>query len=401
MQQPHPSRRPRWVRWFASLLASLLMALPAASASAALRHEVGLHGLDEARREPLERLVRDAERDVAATLRTRLDGTLRVDFAGGDAEFSELVAQAGAGSRWSEPWIAGLALLDQERVLIRMDGAGLLHTSETVRHELAHVAVHALSHGRWLPRWYHESVAMVVAGEATADRLREVMGAGSAGNLDTLDALADGFGGHRARASQAYATAAGFLRFALRRSGNPSALAELHERLHLGLDFEPAWIATFGLSPRDLYAVYAAFLDSAGSRWAVLLGDSMVWGVVSILFIISLAVGWRRRPQLAGGEPMDLTAIAAAGDYALRTGRFVRPMDDLPEAPDPGDDRRAADVVAWLHARDAADALAAQAERSREVDGETEDDADPSPPPSTVLPRAVRPVRMRAPYEPR
>lgn len=390
----------------------LAISMFAAPAHAALELKVGLADLDDARREPLEKLTRDAERDVSAILRTRLDGVLRVDYAGSDAAFRELVEGAGAGSRWSEPWISGLALLDQERVLIRMDGPGLLHTSETVRHELAHVAVHALSHGRYLPRWYHEAVAMVVAGEATADRLREVVGGGASGRLETLDALREAFGGHRLLASQAYATGAGFLRFALRRSGNPAALAELHERLHLGLDFEPAWIATFGLSPRDLYAVYAQFLDSAGSRWAMLLGDSMVWSIVSLLFVLSLIVGWRRRPILAPTGPVDLVAIAAAGDYAARTGRFVPPLDDLAieahsaasatlapmlRAPRQDDERRAAAVVAALHARDAA-----ASERDDGDDGDdAADDAVAGPPPSQALPRAARPDRMRARYEPR
>ena len=308
-----------------------LGALAPRPASAALRYEIGLHDLDEDRREPLQRLVAAAEADVQAALRTRLDGTLRVDFAGSDEAFRNAVHDAGAGSQWSEPWIAGLALLDAQRVIVRLDGPGLLQTSETVRHELAHVAIHALSHGRWLPRWYHESVAMFVAGEATADRLRGMFDAGIGGTLTTLDDLQEAFAGNRLQASHAYATASGFLRFAVRRSGNSMALADLHERMHLGLDFEPAWIATFGLGPRELFALYAGFLDSAGSRWAILLGDTTVWSIVSLLFILSLVVGWRRRPRFEPGEPMDLEAIAAAGEYAMRTGRMVPPLDGGPQ----------------------------------------------------------------------
>ncbi len=318
--------------WLAATGLALLALAPWAPrpASAALRYEVGLHDLDEDRREPLMRLVAAAEADVQAALRTRLDGTLRVDFAGSDEAFRAAVQNAGAGSQWSEPWIAGLALLDAERIIVRLDGPGLLQTSETVRHELAHVAIHALSHGRWLPRWYHESVAMFVAGEATAERLRDMFGAGTGGTIETLDDLQDAFTGNRLQASHAYATASGFLRFAVRRSGNTMALADLHERMHLGLDFEPAWIATFGLGPKELFALYAGFLESAGSRWAVLLGDTTVWSIVSLLFILSLIVGWRRRPRFEPGEPMDLEAIAAAGAYAMRTGRMVPPLDAEP-----------------------------------------------------------------------
>ncbi len=324
-----PRRRARQRTWL-GLVAALSFWAP--MSVSALKFEIGLHDLDEDRRAPLTALVSSAEADVAGTLRTRLDGKLRVDFAGSDAAFRKLVAEAGAGSQWSEPWIAGLALLSQDHVLIRLDGAGLLHTSETVRHEIAHIAVHALGHGRYLPRWYHEAVAMLVAGEATAQRLLEGMTGGAAGTIDVLDDLQSDFGADRLRASRAYATAAGFLRFAIDRSGNSMALADLHERMHHGLDFEPAWIATFGLGPRELFVIYARLLESAGSRWAVWLGDTTIWTIVSLLFIAALARGWRRRPELSTGTPLDLGAIAAAGDFAMRTGRVVPPLEELPLA---------------------------------------------------------------------
>ncbi len=381
--------------WLALAAALLLWAPMSASA---LKFQIGLHDLDEDRREPLTALVAGAEADVAGTLRTRLDGQLRIDFAGSDEAFRRLVADAGAGSQWSEPWIAGLALLSQDRVLVRLDGAGLLHTSETVRHEIAHVALHALGHGRYLPRWYHEAVAMLVAGEATAQRLLEGMTGGAAGTIDVLDDLQADFGADRLRAGRAYATAAGFLRFAIDRSGNSLALADLHERMHHGLDFEPAWIATFGLGPRELFVIYARLLESSGSRWAVWLGDTTIWTVVSLLFILALARGWRRRPDLDSGKRMDLGAIAAAGDFAMRTGRVVPPLEELPislglsaaggDAPMTWQEAalshfgrppiEEADVEAALDARDRerqALRAAARAERT----GETREPTEPAP----------------------
>jgi hypothetical protein len=160
------------------------------------------------------------------------------------------------------------------------------------------------------------------------------MGAGASGSVATLGDLEGKFSGNRLEASHAYATAAGFLRFALRRTGDSGALGDLHERLHLGLDFSAAWVATFGVPPEDLFALYARFLDSSGSKWAVFLGDGVVWSIVSLLFILSLLVGWHRRPVLGDGTPMDLEAIAAAGAYAMRTGHFVAPLDD-DAPPDP------------------------------------------------------------------
>ncbi|MCO4760534.1 MAG: hypothetical protein KC502_03475 [Myxococcales bacterium] len=309
------------VRWLPVLALLLLMSAPAAAETvhAGLAVQVGLHELDERRRAPLQRIVRRALKDVEHTLAAKLDGNLRVDFAGSDAAFRRLVKQAGAGGNFGEPWVAGLALLHRDQVLVRLNGPGLLYTSEVVRHELAHVAIHALAGDKHLPRWFHEGVAMIVAGEATLARMQQGLSSGGFGATDDLSKLNAAFSGHRLRVQRAYAVSAGFLKFAVQRSGRRTALAELHRRMALGLDFGPAFTATFGLPPADLFALYARFLDSSDSRWTLFLSDSAIWSLIGLLSLIAMTVAWLRRPQF-DGEPMDLEAIAQIGEAALRSG---------------------------------------------------------------------------------
>ncbi len=295
------------------------------AAGPGLSLHIALHDLDDARRPPLERLTRRALRDVEATLHARMEGDLHVDFVGGDVAFRKVVGKHGGGSGHAEPWIAGLALLHADRVVVRLGGHGLLRTSEVVRHEIAHVAIHALAGQRWLPRWYHEGVAMVVAGEATFDRLREGIGASAFGQLDDLGQLDAGFHGNRIAAERAYAISAGFLRFAVRRSGQPSSLADMHRRMALGLDFGPAFIATFGLAPEQLFEIYVQYIGTSSSRWTALFTESAIWSLVSVLFVIAMLLGWLRRPVLEDGEPMDLAAIAHAGEAAMRSGHLWQP----------------------------------------------------------------------------
>lgn len=339
------------------------------SAMPALQVRVALHGLEERRRAPLSRIVRRALRDVERTLGAKLDGQLRVDFAGSDDDFAQLVRDAGARGQFAEPWVAGLALLHADRVLIRMDGPGILYTSEVVRHELAHVAVHALAKGRPLPRWFHEGVAMVVAGEATLDRLQQGLGAGGFGEFDTLDGVNAAFRGHRLKVQRAYAVSAGFVRFAVRRSGDRRSLANLHRRMALGLDFSPAFTATFGLAPRDLYGLYARYLDSASSRWSLFASDALVWGFISVLSVVSMGLGWWRRPRFEG-EPMDLEAIAAAGAAAMaQPAMWLR--DDVLTTDAPPVDTDAAPVDVDAQERAAPDRdHAAAAPLSIDFDGE-------------------------------
>ena len=289
-----------------------------------LRLHIHLHDVDDSRLPPLQRLTRRAVQDVEGTLQTTMEGDLHVDYVGSAAAFGEVLAAHG-GSGAAEPWVAGLALLDRDRVIVHVGGAGLLRTGEVIRHEIAHIAAHAISNEARLPRWYHEGVAMLVGGEATFDRLQGAVGADAFGALDSLSALDGAFHGHRIAVERAYALAAGFVRFSVNRSGQPGALADMHRRLYLGLGFQQAFIATFGLSPAELYAIYARYAGAAGSRWTVALTDGVIWSVVSVLAVVALLLAWWRRPRFApDGEPLDLEAIAAAGEAALLAERQWR-----------------------------------------------------------------------------
>lgn len=341
------------VRWLA-VAALLLLALPAraeealAPVAGSLELHVQLHDVDDDRRKPLERLARKAVQQVEDDLMTQLSGDLHVEFVGTPEAFKR-VMQAHGAQGWPENWISGLALLDQDRVIVQVNGPGALLTSEVVRHELAHVALHALSGGANLPRWYHEGVAMYLAGEATFERLRQQAGAAAFGELESLGQLNRGFGNeNQVAAERAYAVSAGFVRFALMRSGDRRSILLLHARMRAGLDFPSAFTATFGTPQEALYSVYAAQIGQHASRWAVVVSDGMVWGLVSVLALFAMATAWRNRARFdTETEPLDLEAIAAAGAAAVRPWRqrdfAERPLqvadagmlalDDEPELP--------------------------------------------------------------------
>lgn len=314
-------------RLLAALLFSLAVANPApATAAAGLRFDLQLHDVAEARDAPLRRLTHAALRDVQGTLRVRLDGRLKVHFVGSDAAFAQVLRDAG-GRGGMEPWLDGLALLNDDRIIVRLGGKGILRTGEVTRHEIAHIAIHALAGDRYVPRWFHEGVAMWVAGEATLDRLQESVGAGAFDQLSSVDHLEAGFSGHRVAVQRAYALSAGFIRFCVQRTGDSGSVADLHRRMALGLDFTPAFTATFGLQPNALFGVYAHFVGAAGSKWTQLLSDSMLWTLIGLLALVAMTLAWLRRPRF-DGEPMDLEAIALAGEEAIRTGVVWMPVDE-------------------------------------------------------------------------
>ncbi len=313
---------------------------------------IDLHDVDGDRRAPLERMTRKALGDVQQDFQTALSGQLAIDFVGSPESFKEVMLAHGARG-WPEAWIAGLALLDQDRVIVQVNGPGALLTSETIRHELAHIMLHALAKGASLPRWYHEGVAMYLAGEATYERLREQSGAAGFGELDSLAQLDRGFNNeHRVSTQRAYAMAAGFVKFAVHQVGDQRALLELHQRMASGLDFSAAFASSFGRSPEDLYAVYAAKVGQSASSWTLLLSDSLLWSLVSLLAVAAMLTSWRNRPRFeADDEPLDLEAIALAGEIALRPWKHrdftAQPLQILAE-PEANDGLELADIAEFI-----------------------------------------------------
>ncbi len=316
----------------AALPAHALTPLPdftmAEQATRQLRLDVVLHDVDEDRRRPLEKLTRQALSAVQTDLQTLLVGELHVDFVGSPGTFADVMTEHGAFG-WPESWISGLAILDQDRIIVQVNGPGALLTGETVRHELAHVAIHALTAGKAsLPRWYHEGVATWLAGEDVSSRLRE--GLPELDAHGTLAQLDKRFSDSHKTVQTAYATAASFVRFALKRGGGAHALLDLHTRMRAGLDFSPAFTATFGMDPEALYQLYGALTTTPDPSWLKLFGDNSLLPIASLFgaFILVWRV-WRRPRLVAEQGPLDLEAIATAGAVALRPWR--RPDFQLPQ----------------------------------------------------------------------
>lgn len=293
--------------------------------SGGLELRVHLHDVDEDRREPLTKAVKEAADNVQAYLRSGLDGAVDIELVGSEDAFSEVMARH-AVKGWDERWLAGLAMLNERRIIVHVNGTRALTTKETLEHELVHVGLHAASGGRYLPAWYQEGVATLLAGEATFERLRDLAGAAPLGQLESLTNLNEGFHGSQVARQRAYATAAGFLQFATRRAGGIGAIGDVQRRLQEGAALERAFAMSFGAPPADLYAVYAAQIQASASAWAVLLSDNAIWSAISLLGMFAMLQAYRNRPRpeistlgpAEEDDPIDLEAVAAAGQQALR-----------------------------------------------------------------------------------
>lgn len=231
-------------------------------------------------------------------------------------------------------WGAGAAFPGGRTIVLRADAGDV---SGTLRHELAHLAVHQAVRGR-VPLWFDEGYATMASGQWDLfDRLgvNLAVARGAVPGLRTLDA--------ELRASQlsadaAYALAATAVMELARR--NPTGTLEpLFQRLGEGVRFEDAVIATTGLS---LDRFDEAWRKGVRARfglvtWTVGTG---IW--VGMAMLVALAYEARRRRD-------------APRRAALDVGWELPPEELLPAADAPTDEQGASGAEVPADESDALD----------------------------------------------
>lgn len=201
-------------------------------------------------------------------------GEVRLILVPNDDEFSRL-------ARGRVPdWGVGLAFPQSRTIVLRADDGAV---RETLRHEMAHLALHQSVKGR-VPLWFDEGYAGWAAGE-----LGRLDGWGL--NMAVIRRRVPSFGelnsalrGSSFTAGTAYALAITAVLELARR--NPTrTLVPLLDRLQGGYGFEAAVIATTGYTPGGFELVWQksvrrrySFLTwlAAGGMWLILAGIVLV-----------------------------------------------------------------------------------------------------------------------------
>jgi len=212
-------------------------------------------------------------------------------------------------------WGAAVALPGARTILLRADRDDLYGT---LRHELAHLALHQAVKGR-VPLWFDEGYASWAAGEWDRLGALDLNLAVVRGAVPDLRALDGALRGSATTADAAYALAVSAVTELARR--NPSgSLAPLLRRLEAGEDFDAAVLATTGLTTsqydtewrrtiRRRYSLATWLL--AGGGWG-LLALSM-WALVRVRRRAdmprraALDEGWEVPPEPPDTPELDRT----------------------------------------------------------------------------------------------
>ena len=210
-------------------------------------------------------------------------------------------------------WGAAIAEPGERTILLRADQDDL---TGTLRHELAHLALHEAVRVR-VPLWFDEGYAAWAAGEWERFGGLELNLAVVRGAIPSLTALDGALRGSATTADAAYALAASAVTELARR--NPThTLTPLMQRLEHGDDFETAVRVTTGLtldrfedewrrSVRRRYTLGQWLI--AGGGWAVI-GVLVLWLVrrrrrADRARRAALDVGWVVEPESEEGPELD------------------------------------------------------------------------------------------------
>jgi Peptidase MA superfamily len=212
-------------------------------------------------------------------------------------------------------WGAGIALPGARTILLRADRDDLYGT---LRHELAHLALHQAVKGR-VPLWFDEGYASWAAGEWDRLGVLDLNLAVVRGAVPDLRALDGALRGSASTADAAYALAVSVVTELARR--NPSgSLTPLLQRLEAGEDFDAAVLATTGLTMsqfdtqwrraiRQRYNLATWLL--AGGGWGILAFS--MWALVRIRRRADLPrraaldEGWEVPPETTDAPELDRT----------------------------------------------------------------------------------------------
>lgn len=211
------------------------------------------------------------------------------------------------------PWGAAVALPGARMILLRADQGDLYRT---LRHELAHLALHQAVKVR-VPLWFDEGYASWAAGEWDRLDALELNLAVVRGGVPDLRSLDGALRGSATTAGAAYALAISAVTELARR--NPSgSLDPLMARLGSGDDFAAALLATTGLTVsqfdiewrkalRRRYSLATWLL--AGGGWGLLVISMWLWVRVrrkaDLPRRAALDEGWEVAPELAGTPELD------------------------------------------------------------------------------------------------
>lgn len=217
-------------------------------------------------------------------------------------------------------WAVGLSFSGRHEIVVAHGGKQTpRQVLLTFSHELAHVAVDQARGARFVPRWFNEGFAVMIADEWTPERSERLSRAASSGSLIAFNKLSRSFPSHHQSASLAYDQSFHFVRW-LEREYGADLFARVMKRISKGQGFQQALEAATETDFPRLEARWRQSLEESTTFWSILGDDVVIFFGAGLFFIIALVVARRRRNrQMASMEDDD------ADDWSYDAARYPLP----------------------------------------------------------------------------
>lgn len=241
------------------------------------------------------------------------------------AEDAEAFARAFPGPSPMSEWAAGVAFLNEQRIVLRAHGTAVFNVKETFDHELAHVLTHVFSTEhmlRW-PRWFSEGLAIWLSGESMMERMDQALRAAAGGGLLAPEVLTRAFPLEGAQVAVAYAQSALAMRWVARNAGSKGVIALLHD-IGSGKAFDEAFLARVGVTPEAAIGKANERVEDSVSFFYHFWDGNLIWGLVTMLFLF---VAWsrikERRAQLRALDDAESARVIEEDQRILAAWRHA------------------------------------------------------------------------------
>jgi len=196
------------------------------------------------------------------------------------------------------PWSGAVAYPNLDLVILALRnhmGSPVTDLDVVLEHEISHLALRKALGGAEVPRWFSEGIAIQQSELSSIRRYWLVWLAGRSDELLSLESI-ERYPDHTGQINLAYAEAADFLGFLLRREGWVGMRIAIR-KLAEGKTFDEAFEFAFRDSIASLEEEWREGLRSRWKWLPLVTGTGAVWGLIVVLFLVAYAVAKRRHTR--------------------------------------------------------------------------------------------------------